>query len=287
MKLSVVVPCRNAAPFLATQLEALSRQQAAGEWEVLVADNASTDGSREIALRFADRLPGLCVVDASGHRGPGGSRNAGAAAARGEALVFCDADDEVAEGWLAAMERALSEHPFVSARYDAWKLNPPRVVAARGEHQHQGLSAYTYPPFLPHAGGGGLGINRRLFLAAGGFDEELPALEDTDLCWRLQLAGTPLVFVPEALVHIRFRHDLSDMFRQAVRFGEYNVVLYERYRDRGMPRLSLVLGLAKWAKLVVTAPLLLAPGARGRWLAQLAWRWGRLKGCLRERSLGL
>ncbi|HEX4954581.1 MAG TPA: glycosyltransferase family 2 protein [Thermoanaerobaculia bacterium] len=282
-RLSVVVPCFQAAETLPRQLDALTRQSWPGGWEVILADNGSTDGSPELAERWRDRLPGLRVVRSMVGRGPAHSRNVGARAASGDALVFCDADDEVGEGWLEAMGRALCEHDLVAARYDAWKLNPAWVVAARGEHQRDGLNPYTYPPFLPHAGGGGLGVLRRLHEEVGGFDESLPALEDTDYCWRLQLAGTPLVFVPEAVVHISFRADLSGRFRQSFRFGIYNVLAYRRYRSRGMPRLPWWLGLAKWARLLLTLPLLALPHRRGAWLHQLAWRTGRLVGCWRYR----
>ncbi|HRC87256.1 MAG TPA: glycosyltransferase, partial [Thermoanaerobaculia bacterium] len=227
------------------------------------------------------------VVDASGHSGPGGSRNAGALAATGDALAFCDADDEVAPGWLAAMARALAEHELVAARYEMRKLNPPWLVTARGEHQHEGLNPYTYPPYLPHAGGGGLGVRRSLHLQSGGFDETLPALEDTDYCWRLQRAGVELSFVSEAVVHVRYRQDLSDLFRQTYRFGLYNVLIYRRYRPLGMPRLPWWLGLAKWGRLVLGVPSILWPGRRAAWLHQLAWRSGRLVGSLRYRVWGL
>lgn len=287
VELSVVIPCRNAAATLGRQLAAVAAQEWEGAWEVIVADNASSDGSREVAESFRDRLPALTVVDATGHQGPGGSRNAGAAAARGGALAFCDADDEVAPDWLAAMAVALARHDLVAARYDARKLNPAWIVEARGEHQHLGLNAYTYPPFLPHAGGGGLGVRRRLHAAIGGFDESLPALEDTDYCWRAQLAGTELCFVPEAVVHIAYRDDLKGMFAQTARFGEYNVLLYKRYRPRGMPRLPPWAGLAKWAKLLLSTPQVLTRRGRARWASQLAWRWGRLRGCVKYRVWAL
>jgi len=287
LTLSVVIPCFNAEATLGEQLAAVAGQQWPWEWEVIVADNGSTDRSRQVAEAFRERLPALRIVDASGRGGPGHSRNAGAAAATGDALVFCDADDVVAPGWLAAMGRALTGHDLVSACYDADRLNPPWLVEARGRHQTEGINPYTYPPFLPHGGGGGLGVKRSLHEAIGGFDEDLPALEDTDYCWRIQLAGTALTPVPGALVHIRYRPDLSGLLAQTVRFGEYNVLLYRRYRGRGMPRLSPLLGLAKWVRLALSAPLLLSRRGRAAWLQQLAWRWGRLRGCLRYRVLAL
>jgi glycosyltransferase involved in cell wall biosynthesis len=287
LPLSVVIPCFNAAATLGGQLAALAAQRWPGEWEVIVADNGSTDGSVAVAASFRDRLPRLTVAAASGHLGPGHSRNVGARVARGEALLFCDADDEVAPGWLAAMAQALGEHDFVACRYEVAKLNPPWVAAARPHPQETGLNPYTYPPFLPHAGGGGLGVRRRLHEVVGGFDEDLPALEDTDYCWRLQLAGTPLHYVPDAVVHIRYRPDLAGNFRQLLSFGEHNVLIYRRYRSRGMPRLGPGPGLLRWGKLLLTAPRLATRPGRAAWLSQLGWRLGRLRGCLRYRALAL
>lgn len=282
--LSVVIPCYNAEATLGVQLAALAAQSWPGDWEVIVADNGSTDRSRQVAESYRARLPALHVVDAGGKGGPGHARNTGAAAARGEILLFCDADDEVAPGWVEALGQAVREHGLAASRYALDKLNP---AAVRGIHEHAqetGLSPYTYPPYLPHAGGGGLGVLRRLHESIGGFDETLPALEDTDYCWRLQRAGTPLVFVPDAVVQIRFRPDLRGAFRQAFHFGVYNVWIYRRYRPLGMPRLSWTAGLRKWAALLLRTPgMLLTAAGRGRWLRQMGWRLGRVWGCWRFR----
>lgn len=286
-RLSVVVPCRDAAATLGGQLAALAAQRWDGEWEVIVADNGSTDGSQAIAEGLRDRLPRLRVLDAAERRGPAHARNRGAAAAAGEAILFCDADDEVAPGWLAAMAEALDRHDLVASRYEFARLNPPTVAGARPESQSEGLNAYTYPPFLAHAGGGGLGVKAALHRAVGGFDEAMRVLEDTDYCWRLQLAGTPLAFVPDAVVHVRSRGDLGGIFRQNLAFGEGNVAIYKKYRSRGMPRLGPGPGLLRWAKLIATAPRLATAAGRAAWLSQLGWRLGRLKGCLRYRVAAL
>ncbi|HZI64843.1 MAG TPA: glycosyltransferase [Thermoanaerobaculia bacterium] len=285
LRFTVVMPCRDAAATLGTQLEALARQRVHGDWEVLVADNGSTDASRDVAQRFAGRLPGLRVVDAAARSGPAHARNAGAAAARGAALVFCDADDEVADGFLEAMAGGIERHGFVAARFELARLNPPRFV--KPHPQETGLNPYTYPPFLPHAGGAGLGVRRDLHDLVGGFDETLEALEDTDYCWRIQLAGTALVSLPEAVVHVRLPARLGATFRQMLRYGEHNVLLYTRYRGRGMPRLGPGPGLLRWARLVLTMPSLLTARRRAAWISQLGWRLGRLKGCLRYRSTAL
>ena len=285
-KLSVVIPCLNAEATLGDQLDALAGQTWPGEWEVIVADNGSTDGSRALAERYQGRIPGLRVVDASDRRGQAHARNVGSAAATGDALLFVDADDQVAPGWLEAMARALARHDFVACRYDNEALNPAWVQRTHLNPQKDGIIRYDYPAFLPHAGGGGLGVRRSAHEEVGGFDESMPALEDTDYCWRLQLAGHELAFAPEAVVRIRHRHDPGSIFRQGVSYGKHNVLIYKKYRGRGMPRLGWLPGALRWAKLLLKTPvMLLTREGRSRWLWQLGWRLGRLEGCWKYRVL--
>ncbi len=68
---SVVIACRNAADTLGIQLEALSRQQYDGEWDVIISDNGSTDHTRIVAQRYMSVLPGLQIVDSSDRAAPG------------------------------------------------------------------------------------------------------------------------------------------------------------------------------------------------------------------------
>jgi GT2 family glycosyltransferase len=281
--LSVVIPFRDAEATLADQLEALADQRWPA-WEVVLADNGSRDGSRRVAQAVADRLPGLRIVDAGERPGSAYARNRGAAAARGDALAFCDADDVVGEGWLPAMANALGEHPLVASRFDVRRLNA--AFAPFDIHpQSSGLNPYDYPPFLPHAGGSGLGVRREIHERLGGFDESYPCLEDTDYCFRCQLAGVPLWFAGDALVHVRLRREPGALFRQMRRFGKHNVQLYARYRERGMPRLGALPGTLRWAKLGLRLPMLVMTAGRRRWIAQLGWRLGRLEGCVAYRVL--
>src|SRR5258708_34207307 len=79
---SVVVPVRDAADHLAAQLEALTRQEHSGDWEVAIAENDSRDRSVEVARGWLDRLPSPRLRRAPGGRGPTHARNTSAAAAR-------------------------------------------------------------------------------------------------------------------------------------------------------------------------------------------------------------
>src|SRR5688572_27649838 len=122
--ISVVIPCRNGADVIGNQLEALARQRCDCDWEVIVVDNRSTDRTRAVAESFRDRLPRLTVIDAPDKRGAAYARNVGVRAALGENVAFCDADDEVDDGWLAAVASGLREHRAIAFRVDMQKLNP-------------------------------------------------------------------------------------------------------------------------------------------------------------------
>jgi glycosyltransferase involved in cell wall biosynthesis len=225
---SVVIACRNAADTLPVQLSALASQHLDRPWEVVLCDNGSTDRSLEVATAFAAQLP-LRIVDAGGCVGAGQVRNLGVTQSRGRAVVFCDADDEVAPGWLQAMVHALDHHPVVAGRFEGTKLNDAAVLRSRGVPQSAGLQTADYGACLPHAGAGSLGVDRTLFSALGGFDPQVRWLQDTDFCWRVQLSGIALHFEPAAVVHVRLRPHVAGSFRQAVQYGRAHAVLEQRY----------------------------------------------------------
>jgi len=283
---SVIVPCYNAETTLPAALESLARQHWNQPWEVVVADNGSTDRSRGVAESYARRLP-LRVVDASDRRGQAHALNVGARAATGRFLLFCDADDEVGAGWLAAMGDGLRRSDAVAARWDIERLNSPWLQQSRGNPQATGLQRWTHPPFLPHAGGGSLGLRRSVYETVGDFDEMLAIVHDTDYCWRLQLAGFRIAFVPQAVVHIRFRATRRELLRQALDYGRAEVSLYARYRDRGMTSFRLKDSLRAWALLGLRLPRLLRAGARERWLWKLGYRIGRIAGSVHHGTLAL
>jgi len=291
MKLSVIIPCLNAENTIATQLEALANQHWSESWEVIVSDNGSMDNSLTIVEQYKNRLPNLRIVDASDQRGSAHALNIGAQAAIGESLAFCDADDEVAPGWVAAMGEALSKYDFVACRMDIDKLNPPWVKRSRRNPQQEGVQKYDYPPYLPHAGGGTIGVKRWLYEAVGGFDESLSLLHDTDFCWKVQLKGIKLHFVPDAVIHIRFRDSIKGIYQQALGYGEYNVKIYRRYRSLGMPKLSCKQGILIW-KSFIKSFIRSIPGIRDKgnvayWAWQVGYRMGRLKGSIKCRVFAL
>jgi len=229
--ISVVIACLNGAATLPEALASLVAQAWDRPWEIVLADNGSTDASVAVFEAAARAHPGvrMRVVDASGGKGKSFALNLAIRAAAGRALLFCDADDTVAPGWLAAMGQALERHPFVAARIDLAALSPDWTIASRGIAQESGLKRLPYPPFALVAGGATLGFRREVFAAAGDFDPAFPVMEDIDFCIRAHLAGFELVFVPEAVYHYRFRGDLAGIRRQSYRYNYYRALLRRRH----------------------------------------------------------
>lgn len=287
MKLSVIIPCYNAARTIADQLDALASQQCSEPWEILIVNNRSTDNTVEIVEGYSQHLPNLRIIEAAEQQGSAYALNIGVRVATGEALLFCDADDVVGEGWVAAMGEGLTKYDFVSGPFEIEKLNRSSLQMNRVNPQPSGIQEYTYPPYLPHAGGGNMGVKRSVFEKVGGFDESMAGLQDTDFCWRVQLAGTKLHAVPQAILHVRYRDTPYKLFKQAMHYGEYNVFLYKKFRPLGMPKLSWKKGVRAWIDLFLSFPNIRHKEERPWMLWAIGWRLGRVYGCLKYRVLAL
>ncbi|GMU80021.1 MAG: hypothetical protein AMXMBFR46_28090 [Acidimicrobiia bacterium] len=277
--ISVVIPARNEASAIGSQLAALAAQVCGDDSEVIVADNGSTDATAEIAHQWRDRLP-VRVVDASARRGPAAARNIAASAARGELLVFVDADDVVMPGFM-----------------DAWRALPESVVFASGPvvffpvgtaPPRSSERAATQPPvqlgFLPYALGAVFAVRRDWFERAGGFDESYRTAEDVELSWRLQGLGAELTFVPGAAVAKREAPSTGATLRQYFRYGLRDPYLYRDFRDAGVPRPTVWPTVRSYAGIVARLPLLWHRAQRRRWAHQAARRVGRLVGSARAQA---
>jgi GT2 family glycosyltransferase len=268
---SVVVPTFNSGPRLTQLLDALVAQELGATWEVVIADNGSTDGSLQLVERYRGALPGLTVITATERQGSAYARNAGARAASGDLLLFVDHDDVPGDGYVRAMVRALSEHRLVCGRLEGDRLNPEWSTRLRPLPQDSEPIAEF--GFLPWGSGGTLGVRRDLFEELGGF-QELPYVDDIDFCWRAQLRGAQLAFVPDAVLHYRHRSTVWAMFKQARFWGAAEYRLQRRYRAYGAPDTHSPWEWETWRPLVRHIPRLRHRAGR----AWLATRFGNTLG---------
>jgi glycosyltransferase involved in cell wall biosynthesis len=286
-RLSVLIPCLNAADTIGEQLEALARQEWAEPWEVVVLDNGSTDETLAVVEPYRGRLPRLRVVEASAKRGQAHALNRGAAEAEGEWLAFADADDVVGERWLPALAEALAGHEFVAARQEDSLLNEPWVRETRERVFTEGLPQTWFHPRVAFCGAGCIAIHKRLHEQVGGFDESL-FLQDLDYCIRLQLAGAELHFAREAVVHCRYRNSLGGIFRQAHRYGRGVAEVQRRYKRPGERSTSKSRWLLSgWTPMLSRVARVWRKGDRGKLAWQLGWQLGRFRGSVQHRVLAV
>jgi glycosyltransferase involved in cell wall biosynthesis len=278
-----VIPVRNAADTLGQQLDALSGQTYSGRWEVVVADNGSTDESVAVARNWLRTRCKVRIVDASSRPGSSFARNSGAEHAHGDFLAFCDADDVVAPGWLAAMAAAARDFDVVTGPQDAGGINPAHVVHWRPPR----ATALANAGFLPYAPSCNLGVWADVYKRTGGFREDYPQAHDVEWSWRAQLASFTLGFADDAVVRYRYRPTLRGVARQAYLSGLDSARLYRDYSARGMSRPRLRRSLRVWLWLVIRLPYLGSRTRRGIWVRRAGEAWGRLRGSARFRVVFL
>jgi glycosyltransferase involved in cell wall biosynthesis len=263
-----VIPVLNGARWLAQQLEAL-RVDSAQPFESVIADNGSTDNSVAIARSF-EREMTVIVADASDRRSHGFARNVGARAATGDYLLFLDADDVIAPGYVSALATALDSAEFVAARMDSDKLNEGWRRYARALPQTSRLPGGT----VPWAYGGTLGMRRSTFERVGGFAEDF-AGEDVDFAIRAHECGVPLTFVSDAVLHYRYPTTLRGFFRQGLSYGFAGTMVQARHgRVPTMTRKALIRSFAGPIRRCIMGP---TKGDRGCGLFLLGRRLGNLR----------
>jgi glycosyltransferase involved in cell wall biosynthesis len=195
--LSVIVPAHNGERVLADTLPALRRStlDRAG-WELLVVDDASTDGTAAVARAHADRIVPL----AGRPRGPAYARNRGVESARGDVLVFVDADVRVAPDALARVADHFERDAALGALFGSYDDQPPApglVSRYRNllHHYHHHRGAGAAETFWAGLGA----VRTTIYRGVGGFDEvryARPQIEDIELGRRIRRAGHAILLDP-------------------------------------------------------------------------------------------
>jgi cellulose synthase/poly-beta-1,6-N-acetylglucosamine synthase-like glycosyltransferase len=215
---SVVVPIGSVDQYLEEQLRAVVAQRCEFDFEVVCALNrpgaaARSDLERMLASVGDERVR---FVDASDRRGAAHARNLGASVAQTDRIAFCDADDVVEQGWLAALIGGLIDYDAVSGYVSEDRFCPPRQ-----RHWRPPATPGSLPSFMghPYLLSGNLAVRRGPFDHVGRFRTDLTRCEDIALSWTLVGAGYTLGYVPDAVLHYRHREGLWPMVHQHYLYG--------------------------------------------------------------------
>jgi glycosyltransferase involved in cell wall biosynthesis len=230
--LSVIIPVLNGESLLPRSVEALERSTILrDQWELLIVDDGSTDGTATLAESMADTL--LRVEN--GPRGPAFARNLGARRAGGDVLVFVDADVCVDQEALSRFRQAFRDAEGLGAAFGTYDDHPEQAdfLSQYRNLYHRYVHLNGAGPAETFWAGCGA-VRREVFLELGGFDVTAfprPQIEDIELGYRIRDAGYDIVLDPRIEgTHLK-RWALPAMVRTDL-------------FDRGIPWMRLLLGAA-------------------------------------------
>ena len=228
---SVIMPAFNEAGRIQQQLNALRGQCTQADWELLVVDNGSSDDTAAVAAQWFRNHPEVTgrAVDGSSRRGPCAARNIGAEAARGDLLLFCDADDEADPGWIEGMVAALGSNRYVGGPLAFDRLNSLELITSRLNNfpATNPAAHHSGPDYVISAN---MGIAASLYRAVGGMDETLvtAAWDDVDLSWRIYAAGER-PSAAAAVMQYRFRANPKALLQQQRNYGRGEAIMRRKW----------------------------------------------------------
>jgi GT2 family glycosyltransferase len=200
-RITVIIPAHNATSTLRQSLQSVFANRGV-DYEVILVNDASTDGTEAMALEFPCRVVSLAKNIMSAN-----CRNLGANLARGEIIVFFDADQLMMPDTLVGYARALDEHPGVHAIVGSLAPDTPmpgffsRFKNFQHHHTHQTASREGAT-----LASGLVALRRDAFLEIGGFEPAFSgaSIEDIALGYRMIRSGYRIRFEPSIqMVHLK------------------------------------------------------------------------------------
>ena len=226
--ISVVIPAYQAKNTIDRCLNGLEQQTVPRQsYEVIVVDDGSYDGT---PARVADHADVLLLSQP--HAGPAVARNLGLQEARGEIVLFTDADCQPVSDWIERMVEPFHD-ALVAGVKGAYLGCQPEIVARFVQIEYEDrYDRMARQEFIDFVDTYAAGYRRDILLACGGFDSGFAtvSVEDQELSFRLAQQGLKLVFVPQARVyHLSHPPDLKTYFRRKFRIGCWKVTVTRMY----------------------------------------------------------
>jgi exopolysaccharide biosynthesis polyprenyl glycosylphosphotransferase len=252
--ISVVIPAYNAEKTLPYTLQALHKQTITRDlYEVIVVDDASTDGTSSVAREFGVRYRRQTK------EGPAAARNLGVRIARGDVVLFTDADCIPKEDWIEKMIKPLEDPEVagVMGRYlTRQKELPARFVQLEFEERFSIIKEYESIDLVPSFAAA---FRRSVFEEVGGFDAHYPLAnnEDVELSYKIAARGYKMVFVNDAIVYHRHPNKWKKFFKVKYSRGFWRTLVYKKFpgkilKDTYTPQSLKAQILAAWLVIIST-----------------------------------
>ena len=204
--LSIVIPVYNCARYVQATLDSIS-QQSFTDYEIIVVDDGSTDGTAEILRSYSEHEPRL-VIETIAHRGIVAALNTGFAKARSDLIVRIDADDLMAPSRLERQLAFINDHPKVGASGTYYRIIDENGNVC-GSHEPPFCSQEAVELFISNGGNPiypapSMVLRKSVVDSLGGFREEFAQTEDVDLLMRMIRSGFEVIIQPEYLTYFRY-----------------------------------------------------------------------------------
>ncbi len=230
MRISVIVPVFNSEKTIGKCLDSLLNQAFPREdYEVIIVDDGSTDSTAQILKGYSVK------VITQTNRGPATARNVGAEEAKGEILLFTDADCVPSENWVEEMLKPFHDEE-VKAVKGAYKTRQKSMVARFSQLEfEERFELLKKAPSIDMVDTYSAGYRKKGFIHMKGFDTSFPVAnnEDTELSYRMSSQGHKMVFNPNAIVY-HLGHSESLKKYAVLKFwrGYWRMVVYKRFPDK-------------------------------------------------------
>jgi glycosyltransferase involved in cell wall biosynthesis len=242
MNISVVIPVFNAEKTIRQCLESLY-VQSVKPLEIIVVDNNSTDGTKDIILDIIyhhKEIPVYYLTEV--RQGPSFARNYGANRAQGDIIAFIDADCIADPSWLCRLSESFDGSGIGAVVGSIIGFDKKTVIGKF--HALFTLRALPisqlFHEFDLVSGGfptANFSIRNALFRSLGGFDEAMPNYaEDHDLCARIYGSGAQIFFNKEVVVFHQHRQSLQTTWKQSYVFGIGHAKLLKKH----FPKMMLI-----------------------------------------------
>jgi glycosyltransferase involved in cell wall biosynthesis len=230
MKVSVIVPAYNARKTIGQCIEALLSQKYQREnYEVIVIDDGSTDGTAEAVKTY----PVKYIYQRN--QGPATARNAGVREAQGEIILFTDSDCVPSDNWIAEMIKPFEDKEVVAVK-GSYKTRQKSMVARFAQIEfEERFEMLKKTESIDMVDTYSAGYRKEIFLQMGGFDPYFPVAnnEDTELSYRMSKLGYKMVFNPDAIVyHLNHPSSIRRYTRLKFWRGYWRTVVYKRFPDK-------------------------------------------------------
>lgn len=225
MDISVIVPSYNAGRKIRRCIRALKRQKTEKTYEIIVVDDGSTDGSLQWLSGNGVR------VHRQRNQGPAAARNLGVEKARGNVILFTDADCEPLQDWIEQMVWYLKD-PCIAGVKGSYLTRQKGVIARFVQFEYESkYKRMQGDPYIDFVDTYSAGFNKQDFLSVGKYDARFPtaSVEDQDFSFRMWEKGYRMVFCPEARVYHTHSHSFWNYVKKKFRIGFWKALVLKRH----------------------------------------------------------